>query len=104
MIGLYVRGTKENCFYGTNPGALSYRATNLGKLFTLNSPKLRAGRGETPKSSASVYMLLEVPIICHSLPHLFSRHLWTIYYVLHFGGKIMNKTDKISAIMEFIPK
>lgn len=40
----------------------------------------------------------------HSFLHSFNRHLCSIYYVLSFGCKIMNKTDKISDIMEFIPK
>lgn len=49
-------------------------------------------------------MFLEVSIICHLFLHSLNRHLWSINYMLHFGGKIMSKTDEIPAIMEFRSK
>ena len=56
------------------------------------------------KKNFAIFYNFGSSIICHLFLHSLNRHSWSVYYVLHWGGKIMNKTKKIPAIMKFLSK
>lgn len=79
MAGLHLKGTEEKCFYGANPGALTYWATSLGgKFFMLNPSELTGGCDETPENSAIVYTFGSfhyLPFILSFTPQTFTEDL-----------------------------